>query len=65
MRDLRGMTFPGNAGRRVFGSMIGWMVPLVIRVCEKSPAYLGAVGMLARVIAVGRASSVYSCETKK
>ena len=55
---------PGNAAP-VVGSMIGWMVPFVIRVCEKSPAFSSAVGMLARVMVVGRASSVYSCEMKK
>ena len=45
--------------------MIGWMAPLVIRVWEKSPIFSSAVGMLARLVCVGRASSVYSCEAKK
>ena len=43
-----GMMFPGNA-TPVLGSMIGWMVPFVIRVCEKSPAFSSAVGMFVRV----------------
>ena len=49
----------------VSGLVIGWMTPLVVRVCEKSPASSSAVGMLARVIVDGLASSVYSCEPKK
>src|SRR6476620_4473729 len=59
-----GMTLFGNA-TPVLGSMIGWMVPFVMRVCEKSPARSSAVGRLDRAVTLGRASSVYSCDTKK
>ncbi len=59
-----GMTLPGN-GCPVRGSMIGWIVPLVTRVCEKSPRFSASVGMFARLTVDGRLSSVYSCEPKK
>ena len=40
---------PGN-GWPVSGSMIGWIVPFVIRVCEKSPRRSSSVGRLERVV---------------
>ena len=58
------MTLPGNC-RPVSGSMIGWMVPFVTRVCEKSPRRSRSVGRLVRVTFAGRRSSVYSCDAKK
>ncbi len=58
------MTLSGKA-RPVSGSMIGWMLPLVIRVCEKSPLRSRSVGRFVRVTFAGRRSSVYSCDAKK
>ena len=62
-----GIRLPGN-GWPVIGSLMTCNVALFVvpkRVCEKSPLYSSPVGMFARVVDVGRASSTNSCEPKK
>src|SRR5262245_66232200 len=48
---LAGMTLPGN-WRPVRGSMIGWIVPFVIRVCVLSRSFSRDVGMFVVVVGV-------------
>src|SRR5580765_5858677 len=61
---LAGITLPGNAAP-VVGSLTGYNVFALLKLCEKLPARSRAVGTVKLDTALGCWLGRYSCEKKK